>query len=307
MIHFLENRRKRTSFLLLLLIALFAGCNRLNGTEPEPPDEPDEPELPEPPEPSVPDTLRILAIGNSFSSDAVEQNLWELLDASGIPSVIGNVYAPGSYLSHHWNRAVGDKAEYRYFKRTKDGSTTLDDQTVLQAIQDEPWGIISLQQASDLSGLYDTYFPYLPDLMAWIGERSGAEIVFHQTWAYPANSTHDAFANYGNDQETMYKAIVDAVRRATAACSIQTVIPVGTAVQNARTSVLGDTLNCDGLHLEWTYGRFLAACVWFETLTGQDVRENPYRPESVTEDVAKICREAAHAACLSPDAVTSMN
>ena len=170
---------------------------------------------------------------------------------------------------------------------------------------DESWDFISLQQASDLSGLYDTYFPYLPDLMAWIGERSDAEIVFHQTWAYPANSTHEAFSHYGNDQQAMYEAIMDAVKRAVEACGIRTVIPAGTAVQNARTR-LGDNLNRDGLHLELTYGRFLAACVWFETFSGQDVRENPYRPAAVPEEVAGICREAAHQACLHPYEVTTI-
>lgn len=279
---------------ILLILILFCGCTRLEGNEPLPPEQPK-------------DTLRILAIGNSFSADAVEQNLWELLDAADIPAVVGNVYAPGSYLAHHWNRAVGDKAEYRYFKRTEEGSVSLESQTLSQGVLDEEWSIISLQQASDLSGLYDTYFPYLPDLMEWIGERSDAEIVFHQTWAYPANSTHDAFANYGKDQMTMYEAIVDAVSRATDVCGIKTVIPVGTAVQNARTSRLGDTLNRDGLHLELTYGRFLAACVWFETLTGLDVRKNPYRPASVPEETAVLCREAAHLACLHPYEVTPMN
>ena len=277
---------------VLLMLSLLCGCHPLEGNEPEP---------------SLPDSLRILAVGNSFSADAVEQNLWELLNAAGIPAVIGNIYAPGSYLSHHWNRAVGDQAEYRYFKRTEEGSIVLEDQTLVQGLGDEKWDIISLQQASDLSGLYDTYFPYLPDLKEWIGKRSDAEIVFHQTWAYPANSTHEAFANYGNDQMKMYEAIVDAVAWATEACGIKTVIPVGTAVQNARTSRLGDTLNRDGLHLELTYGRFLAACVWFEVLSGLDVRENPYRPATVAEDVAKICREAAHLACLHPYEVTPMN
>ena len=286
---------------VLLMLILFCSCTRLEGNEQDLPT----PEQPTPEQP-VPDTLRILAIGNSFSADAVEQNLWELLDAAAIPAVIGNIYAPGSYLAHHWNRAVGGDAEYRYFKRTKEGSSTLENQTLLQGLQDERWTIISLQQASDLSGLYDTYFPYLPDLMEWVGKRSDAEIVFHQTWAYPANSTHEAFANYGNDQMKMYEAIVDAVSRATAVCGIKTVIPVGTAVQNARTSRLGDTLNRDGLHLELTYGRFLAACVWFEALTGLDVRENPYRPGSVAEDVAAICRKAAHQACLHPHGITLM-
>lgn len=247
--------------------------------------------------------IRILAIGNSFSDDAVEETLWSLFHAAGIPVVIGNLSAPGSYLAHHWNRSQSGESTYRYYKQSRRRENVRKGVSLVEAVTDEPWDFISLQQASDLSGMYDTYFPYLPDLMTWIGERSDAEIVFHQTWAYPANSTHEAFANYGNDQQAMYEAIMDAVKRAAEECDIRIVIPVGTAVQNART-ILGDRLNRDGLHLELTYGRFLAACVWFETFSGQDVRTNPYRPSSVSEDIAKICREAAHQACLQPYEVT---
>ena len=274
----------------LLLLTIPGSCSRLDA-------------LPDPSVPELSDTLRILAIGNSFSADAVEQNLWELFHEAGIPAVIGNIWAPGSYLSHHWNRAVEGSAEYNYYKRTHEGVSALENQTLLQGVQDQPWDFISLQQAGDLSGLYDTYFPYLPDLMTWLGSYSGAEIVFHQTWAFPAYSTQAAFANYGNDQQVMYGAIMDAVSRATKECSIRIVIPSGTAVQNARTA-LGDTMNVDGLHLEQSYGRFLAACVWFETFSGIDVRTNPFCPSSVPEDIAKICREAAHRACLQPYEVT---
>ena len=247
--------------------------------------------------------IRILAIGNSFSDDAVEETLWGLFHAAGIPVVIGNLSAPGSYLAHHWNRSQSGESSYRYYKQSRRRSNVRKGVSLLEAVTDESWDFISLQQASDLSGMYDTYFPYLPDLMTWLSERSDAEIVFHQTWAYPANSTQEAFANYGNDQQAMYEAIMDAVKRAVEECDIRIVIPVGTAVQNART-ILGDRLNRDGLHLELTYGRFLAACVWFEVFSGQDVRTNPYRPSSVSEDIAKICREAAHQACLQPYEVT---
>lgn len=263
---------------------------------------------PEPaPEPEVvsPDTLKILAIGNSFSSDAVEQYLWELFNAAGIPAVIGNMSSPGSYLSIHWDRYVSGAPEYRYFKRTDKGTEVLEKQTFQACVGDEKWTYISLQQASDLSGLYNTYFPYLPDLMGVLRKISDAEIVFHQTWAYPANSTQAAFASYGNDQMTMYEAIVDAVSRAAKECGIKTVIPAGTAVQNARTTQLGDTFNRDGLHLEMNYGRYLAACVWFEALSGKSVVGNAYRPETVTQSQADLCQKAAHDACLHPNEVTA--
>lgn len=43
-------------------------------------------------------TIKILAIGNSFSEDAIEQYLHELAYADGIETVIGNLYIPGCSL-----------------------------------------------------------------------------------------------------------------------------------------------------------------------------------------------------------------
>ena len=40
-------------------------------------------------------TVRILAIGNSFSQDAVEQYLHELAEAEGISTIIGNMFIGG--------------------------------------------------------------------------------------------------------------------------------------------------------------------------------------------------------------------
>ncbi|WP_373564704.1 DUF4886 domain-containing protein [Sphingobacterium sp. E70] len=42
--------------------------------------------------------LRILAIGNSFSEDAIEQNLYELAKAGKKKIVIGNLYIGGAPL-----------------------------------------------------------------------------------------------------------------------------------------------------------------------------------------------------------------
>lgn len=36
--------------------------------------------------------VKILAIGNSFSEDAIEQNLHELADADGVKTIIANLY-----------------------------------------------------------------------------------------------------------------------------------------------------------------------------------------------------------------------
>ena len=77
----------------------------------------------------------------------------------------------------------------------------------------------------------------------------------------------------------MYQAIADAVKKAAKANKIKIVIPSGTAIQNARTSFIGDHLNRDGYHLDVKIGRYTAACTWFERIFKHNVVGNPYAPE----------------------------
>ena len=112
--------------------------------------------------------VRILAIGNSFSQDAVEQYLYELFDAAGIKVVIGNMYIPGCPLERHYNNSVSDKAEYAYRKIVDGEKTNTPKTKLIDALLDEPWDYISLQQASGKSGEYDTYNPYLKSLISYL-------------------------------------------------------------------------------------------------------------------------------------------
>lgn len=109
----------------------------------------------------------------------------------------------------------------------------------------------------------------------------------HQTWAYATNANHTGFKNYDQNQMKMYTSIVDAVKKAANLVGIKKIIPSGTAIQNARTSFIGDHMNRDGYHLDLTIGRYTAACTWFEALTHQNVTENPYSPEEWTQSIRK--------------------
>ena len=248
------------------------------------------------------DTLRILAIGNSFSQDAIEQNLWELFDAEGIPVIIGNLYIGGCTLQRHYNNSLGNIPDYRYRKVVDGVRTDMPGYTLEMGLADEPWDVVSLQQASGVSGLYETFQPYLKELIGFVKSRTreGVRLVWHQTWAYSADASHPEFPVYGRNQQVMYAAIMYAARRAVEENGFQQVIPSGTAIQNARGTDLGDTLNRDGYHLELTYGRYTAACTWFETLTGRDVTGNPWHPAAVDPETARLCKEAAHQACRVP-------
>lgn len=254
--------------------------------------------------------VRILAIGNSFSQDAVEQYLQDLASAAGHKTIIGNMYIGGCSLKTHWQNAENNSAAYSYRKRGLDGNkVTTANVAISTALQDEEWDYVSLQQDSGESGLYDTYQPYLQDLITYIKLylKSDVKIVWHQTWAYAANCTHSGFKNYSNDQMTMYNAIMEASKKAVDDNGLAMVIPSGTAVQNARTTFIGDNMNRDGYHLNVLYGRYTAACTWYEAIFGESVVGNSYAPEGMSQDLITATQASAHAAVAVPYSVTDLS
>lgn len=256
------------------------------------------------------DTIRVLAIGNSFSDDAIEHYLYDLGREDGVTFIIGNLYIGGCSLERHWNNAANDKAEYSYRKIDEKGKKTTTNEVSLQrGITDEKWDYISFQQNSGNSGQFETFFPYLTDLTAYVKKLNtnpNAIFLFHQTWAYAANSTHPEFPKYNSDQMQMYRAIVQSSRKAAKKVGIRKIIPAGTAIQNGRSSFLGDNFNSDGYHLN-SLGRYTAACTWFEILTKHSVIGNRFVPSSVTKIEAFVAQRAAHRAVQRPFDVTSLH
>lgn len=255
------------------------------------------------------DVIKILAIGNSFSEDGIENYLHDLGSNTGKKMVIGNLYIGGAPLSLHVKNANENAEKYQYRKTGLDGKKmTTKDVSISQALSDENWDYISFQQASPLSGKYDVVMKSLPELVSYVRAKVSPEtqFVYHQTWAYQHDSDHKGFANYDRDQLTMYKAIADVSKKVSKLGDFKYIIPAGTAIQNARTSSMGDTFTRDGYHLQLDYGRFTAACTWYEKIFGEDVRKNSYKPEKVTELQAKIAKEAAHKAIKKPYKVSKV-
>jgi hypothetical protein len=251
--------------------------------------------------------IKLLAIGNSFSDDAIEHYLYGLAEANGDTIVIGNMYIGGCSLETHYNNSKDNSSNYSYRKIINGVKTETPDYRLIDAITDEDWDYISFQQVSSEAGIYESYFPYLDELKEYVKKNatsSNVQFVLHLTWAYEQSSTHSGFANYNNYQSQMHNAIIDASFRAAEKAGIDIVIPVGTAIQNGRSSSLGDTFCRDGYHLELTYGRYTASCTWYEKLFGKSVLGNSYVPDKITPYQAWIAQLAAHAAVAKPTSVT---
>lgn len=254
--------------------------------------------------------VKILAIGNSFSADAIENNLFDLAKEKGIKTVIANLYIGGAPLSLHVENVNENKAVYSMRKTAADGSrTTTANVPIETALADEEWDYVSFQQASPLSGQLATVEASLPALYQYVKARvsnPNVQYLWHQTWAYSQHAVHTGFANYGRDQLTMYRAIAQVSKQVEEVVAIDKVIPAGTAIQNARTSYLGDNFDRDGYHLRLPLGRYVAACTWFEKIFGLNVVGMQYKPSEITDLERALAQTAAHYAVQKPFEVTPL-
>lgn len=247
------------------------------------------------PLPENPDTLRILAIGNSFSDDAT-QYLPDLLEAAGIHNVIlGRLYIGGCTLERHCKEYETNGHEYVYLKSTNNKWETIKkykEGHFMDGLGDEPWDIITMQQGSPKSGRWDSYDPWLGNLIGIVRKECSnpkAAIVWHQTWAYSRTYTNRNFANYAYDQQYMFDSIQLCVDKAREQYNIPVVIPSGPAVQMLRGTWLNTDkdLTRDGFHMSYREGRYATACVWFEALIrptlGVSVKGNSFRNSGENE------------------------
>lgn len=254
------------------------------------------------------ESIKILAIGNSFSVDAMEY-LWPLLKDAGYKNVtLGDLYIGGCSLQTHASHLTSGAAAYTYYTNTSGQWSNVSGYNALDALASQEWDYISVQQVSGYSGIADSYEPYLSTVLDIVKARCpDAKIMWHMTWAYQGTSSHADFAKYGNDQMTMYKGIVDAVKtKVLTRDDISFVIPSGTAVQNLRTSVIGDTFTRDGYHMSYEIGRLLTAMMWARQISGVETSKMTSYPSQYkysAETIAAL-KDAVEKAYQSPLEVT---
>ena len=96
------------------------------------------------------------------------------------------------------------------------------------------------------------------------------------------------------------KRLLETTRKAARKVGIEIIIPTGTAIQNGRSSFIGDHFCRDGCHLTEDLVCYTAACTWFEALSGKWVVGNPFAPAAITPLEAITVQRAAHQAVSNP-------
>ena len=145
-----------------------------------------------------------------------------------------------------------------------------------EALLNRNWDVITIQQVSSLSGDYETYQPYLNELIAFVRRMSPkAKIAIHQTWAYaPESPRFGTTLNFTNPNE-MYIALKDAYSKAAADIKADFIIPSGELFQNLLNNGI-EKLHRDCHHASLGLGRYALGLLWYRLLTGNSVLDNTF-------------------------------
>lgn len=255
---------------------------------------------------SASDTIRILGIGNSFTMDAMEQHLEPIMASMDQPAILAYPYRGGTTLQEHdmWKERT-DTMPYNYCEWCDGELTKGGDRSAnyLSSVTKEPWDYIIFQTDHAIAGKRASYEPYLTNLINYAKQKcsnKNVKIGLYMTWAYDSVSTYTGFRHYGYDTNVMYDSIINCVKWVMANHKdIDILIPVGTAIQNGRTSYKGHTMNRDGYHLNYNHGRYICSLCWGKAICGFDPKQVPYYPGTISEYCANMCRQAVENAFIS--------
>jgi len=231
--------------------------------------------------------LKILAIGNDATVDAMHNHLYDLLKSAGYTDVVlGNLYAEVGSLDEQWNNAQNGTAAYTFYKNNNNGQwSSVKNQTIKAALKSEAWDVIVIQQSLALADVAASYVG-LEDLVNWIEQNKtnpNGKIYWHMTWA-------------SDEEPDAYTAIAEAAEySAMQVENIDGILPSGTAIQSLRSGKPGNDLTTDGYALEDTYGDYAAAMTWYAAISGKSLDKVTYIPETVAAYHYDIARAAAHA------------
>ncbi|MCF3110577.1 DUF4886 domain-containing protein [Niabella sp. CC-SYL272] len=266
-------------------------------------------------------SIRLFLIGNSFSQNATRY-LPQLASDGGFTLSIGRAELGGCSLQRHWQLVeaaeAGDPKGKAY-----------NGKSLKELLGSGTWDVVTLQQASILSGDSNTYKPYARKLVEYIHHlQPNATIVLHQTWPYRIDApsfSQIPGGGHAPSAEAMWQQSRAAYHTIAAALQLA-LIPVGDAFfavqQKGSTAFKKDSAfkpaqavfpelpdQAHSLHVGYFYnkqqqltldthhaseaGCYLAGLVWYKFLFSASPVQIVFKPEAVDAGFAKALRTIA--------------
>lgn len=216
--------------------------------------------------------MNILSIGNSFSQDA-HRYLHRIARADGVTLHTFNLYIGGCPLSLHYRNMLSEAPAYTL---EMNGTGTGFKVSLKEALLNRDWDLVTIQQVSTQSPLYDTYQPYLNQLAEYIRHCvPKAKLAIHQTWAYEQSSSRlQALFGY-QDQADMFRDLKNAYQTAARDIHADYIIPGGEVIQALLANGI-EKVHRDCHHASHGVGRYALGLVWYAFLTGNTVVGNSF-------------------------------
>ena len=233
--------------------------------------------------------MNVLSIGNSFSQDA-QRYLHQIAKADGVSLQAFNLYIGGCSLSMHYRNML---SEERAYTLEMNGESTGFNVSLKEALLNRDWDIVTVQQVSHQSPQYDSYQPFLKELVSYVRRLAPkTKIILHETWAYEQGSEKLQSLGYTNYRD-MLCDIKESYRKAAADIDAECIIPSG-EVFDALLSGGVEKIHRDTFHASLGLGRYALGLVWYKCLTGNDIADNSFcdfDEEILSQDVllAKKC------------------
>ena len=211
--------------------------------------------------------LNVLAIGNSFTDDALRY-ISELLSAAGISGSNLSIYkitTGGASLDLY----VGYYNNNTTISITKiyGNDLNIPSELTLKNIFSMDWGVVMFNQVSDSYNDYSTIEKNLPYLITYVKENctnANVKIAWQMPW-----SRWSGIVEEGSPiGESGWEEICTSTKEILEKNKIDILVPTGTSVQNCRNSNLNTAhdLTRDGRHLSFGVGCYIAAATWYESI-----------------------------------------
>ena len=236
--------------------------------------------------------MNILCIGNSFSQDACAY-LSKIAEEDDVEITAINMMIGGCSLYTHFKNLQTEADAY--FLEVN-GAYSNFKVNLKEALLAQEWDLITVQQVSTQSVNYDSFQPYLNEIVSAVRKYSPkSKLAVHETWAYEEGSARLAALGF-EKRVDMYNALHESYQKAAKEIGADFIIPSGTLFQkmidNGITNIHRDTT-----HASLNHGRYALGLLWYRLATGNSVLENTfarYKGDTMRKeemDIIKKCVE----------------
>ena len=226
--------------------------------------------------------ISVLMIGNSFSVD-VARYTHQLSLGGDVEIEVCVLYVGGCSLEQHINFIKEGSTPYEWFVNSESTGRYIDLKTALLM---KEWDYITLQQVSVFSGLKDTFYPYINQLIDYVKlYQKNPHFVLHKTWPYENGFNNTNFEHYNYDRKTMYKCINETYDYVAKDLGIDIVIRSGDIVEVA-IEKYGEHFHKDGFHLN-EIGRYIVGLGFVHTFNNNQMLNQLFLFEGLDKEQAK--------------------